>query len=280
MQYIKQTLKYMLGAFGVLMLVCLPAATVLGVFTKPMGSLSYCVNYAVADIRGFKEMFWLIFNSRAIKHVYPLFLILFSLVFSVALALSVIEKHFRVGKLMLKAPLKQINNYFLPVILTFLILSLILFLYGMIQTGVLTFLHMIISGKGVPSVINVIVACAISLALFVLSVYIACSTMYWAPMMVIYGFTFRDAAAAALRLIDRRMKSILAGVLFPFLVVALLESVFSLINIIYVRIPLAVLLYLFLIMYIAAFIMVSMFDLSDMERRDGKRAIGGNKSGV
>lgn len=270
----------MFRAFGVLALVCLPAAVVLGIFTKPMGSLSYLAAYSQTAVRGFPDMFWLIFNRYATKYVYPLVLILSSLVFCTSLCLSIIEKHFRVGKLLLVSPLKQINIYFLPVALSFILLSLILALYGMVQTGVLTLLHGLISGWGYPSVLNLILAAVISLALFVLFVLAACSTMYWAPMMVIYGFSFRDAAASSLRLIDGKTGRILAGLLFPFLLVAVLESVFSFIPNKYVCAALGVAEYLFLIMYVIAYIMVSMFDLSGMERRDEKNKFGGSARGV
>ncbi|MDE6398453.1 MAG: hypothetical protein K2L51_03940 [Clostridiales bacterium] len=279
MEYLKRTFAYMFRALGVLSLVCLPAALVLGIFTKPMASLSYLVDYSATYVRSFKSIFWLIFNRYATRTVYPLALILLSLVFCTSLAMAVIEKHFRVGKLMLKAPLKQINNYFLPVLYTFVLLALILFLYGMVQCGALTLLHMLVSGRGYPSVLNLVLAAVLSLGLFVLSLWLSCSAMYWTPMMVIYGFSFRDATASSLRLIDRKSGSILLGLLTPYLIVAVLESVFSLFHIAWLRVVLAVLLYLFLMLYLIVYIMVSMFDLSGMERRDAKSVIGGKRGG-
>lgn len=280
MAYIKRTFKYMFKTFWALALICLPAALALGIFTKPMSSLSYLVAYSETYVKSFKSIFWLIFNRYATKYVYPLVIILIALIFSTALSMSVIEKHFRVGKLMLVSPLKQINNYFLPVLLSFLILSFILLLYGLIQTGMLTMLHMLISGRGYPNVLNMIIASVISLGLFVLAVFAACSTMYWTPMMVIYGFSFGDAAAASLRLLDGKAGGILFGLLTPFIIVAVLESVCSFVTNIYVSCALAVVLYLFLIMYLVSYIMISMFDLSGMERRDEKKIIGGINRGV
>ena len=94
--------------------------------------------------------------------------------------------------------------------------------------------------------------------------------------MVIYGFSFGDAAASSLRLIDKKSGGIILGLLTPFAIVAVFASAVSFIGISYVRIALAVILYLFLIMYLVSYIMISMFDLSGMERRDEKRAVGGN----
>lgn len=276
MAYIRRTFKYMFKAFGALALVCLPAAVLLGIFTKPMASLAYLVEYSKTYVKGFPDMFWLIFNKYATKYVYPLVLIFIALIFCTSLALSVIEKHFRVGKLMLVSPLKQINNYFLPVLISFFILSLILTLYGMIQSGLLTLLHMLMSGKGFPTAFNMVIAVVLSVGLFVLAVFASCSTMYWTPMMVIYGFSFGDAAASSLRLIDKKSGGIILGLLTPFAIVAVFASAVSFIGISYVRIALAVILYLFLIMYLVSYIMISMFDLSGMERRDEKRAVGGN----
>lgn len=270
----------MFRAFGILSLACLPAAVMLGVFTKPMASLSYCVPYSETYVRGFREIFWLIFNRYATRYVYPLPLIFLALVFSVSLAMSVIEKHFRVGKLMLKAPLKQVNNYFLPVLISLAILALILLLYGLIQTGALTLLHFLISGRGYPNVLNLALAAALSLGLFVLAMFVALSAMYWTPHMVIYGFSFRDAAAASSRLIDGKSGGLLCGLLVPYLIVAVLQSVISFIGLVYVRMALAVVLYLFLILYVVVYIMISLFDLSGMERRDIKDIRGGICGGI
>ena len=270
MAYVKKTFKYMLKAFWALALVCLPAALALGVFTKPMASLSYIGEYASSDIKGFADIFWLIFNKYATKYVYPIVLIFVALVFSSALSLSVIEKHFRVGKLMLRAPLGQINNYFLPVVISYTILALIMALYGIIQTGLVALLHVLLSGWGQPTVFNAVIAAILSLGLFVLSMWAACSAMYWTPIMVIYGFSFRDAAAASIRLLDGNMFGILCGLILPFVIVAVLQNAFCFIPNAVVLIVLAVLLYLFLIMYVMSFIMVSMFGLSKMERRDEK----------
>lgn len=280
MAYIRRTFKYMFKAFGALALVCLPAAVLLGIFTKPMASLAYLVEYSKTYVKGFPDMFWLIFNKYATKYVYPLVLIFIALIFCTSLALSVIEKHFRVGKLMLVSPLKQINNYFLPVLISFFILSLILTLYGMIQSGLLTLLHMLMSGKGFPTAFNMVIAVVLSVGLFVLAVFASCSTMYWTPMMVIYGFSFRDAAASSFRLLDGKTGGILIGLLTPFLIVAVAGTLLSFAGNVYVRCAVGVLLYLFLIVYVISFIMVSMFGLSDMERRDIKSYSGGNYGGV
>lgn len=280
MVYVKRTFAYMFRALGVLTLVCLPAAVVLGIFTKPMASLSYLPAYANTYVKSFRDVFWLVFNRYATKYVYPLFLILASLVFSTSLAMSVIEKHFRVGKIMLKAPLKQINVYFLPVLLSYCVLAFVLFLYGAVQTGMITLLHFIVSGKGCPSALNLVLAAVIGCGLFVVALALSCSAMYWTPMMVIYGFAFGDATASSLRLIDQKRGAILFGLLLPYVLVAVVQSFVSLLPVPWLRTAIAVLLYLFLIIYLITYIMVSMFDLSGMERRDGKKKWGEVNGGV
>ena len=98
--------------------------------------------------------------------------------------------------------------------------------------------------------------------------------------MVIYGFSLRDAATYSLRLIDRKAGGIWAGVLLPFLVVALLQSFVSLIGIGWIRTVAAIVLYLFLLLYMLVYIMVSFFDLTDTERRDEKVRLGRESNGV
>lgn len=280
MVYIGRTFKYMFGAFWALALVCLPAAVALGIFTKPMASVSYLVTYAETNVRGFTDILWLVFNRYATVKVYPLALVFVTLVFCSSLCMSIVEKHFRVGKLMLRAPLKQINNYFLPVLVTYVLLTLVITLYGFIQSGVIALLHVAISGWGYPNAFNVVLAAVVSLGLFVLAVFVFCSAMYWTPMMVIYGFSFRDAAASSFRLLDGKTGGILIGLLTPFLIVAVAGTLLSFAGNVYVRCAVGVLLYLFLIVYVISFIMVSMFGLSGMERRDIKSYSGGNYGGV
>ena len=70
------------------------------------------------------------------------------------------------------------------------------------------------------------------------------------------------------------------GLLTPFLIVAVLANVVAFIPNAVVCVVLGVFLYLFLIMYVVTYIMVSMFDLTGMERRDAKVRIGGKRRGI
>ena len=129
------------------------------------------------------------------------------------------------------------------------IMALIMVLYGLIQTGAITLLHMAVSGKGYPSVLAMALAAVVGIGLFVLSCFAACSALYWTPAMVIYGFSLRDAATYSLRLIDKKAGGVLAGMLLPFLLVAVLQSFATFIGIGWIRVVAAIVLYLFLLLY-------------------------------
>lgn len=253
----------------ILSLVNILTATVLGFFTKPMISLAYFPGYKDMNVNSFLDIFLMMFNDKALTKVFPLIIIFVMLFFSCCISLSIIEKHFRVGKLMLKTPFKQINNYFLPVLLCLVILSLIIFVYGLLQSGMISLLHLIFSGSDVPSVINVIIAPVISLGLFVLVMFFGCSAMYWAPLMMIYGYSFRDACAEALRMFSNHKLQVLWGIIFPFVAVAIVESVFLMFKPMFaICVAVNSLLYLFLIIYVVCFTMVSLFDITGLTRRD------------
>lgn len=272
MQYVRLTFQYMRKAFLILAAVNLPAAVVLGIFTRPMRTLTFLPEYLQTAVSGFWDTFWLIFGRDATTKVYPVILVFLLLLLGVCVSFSLIEKHMRVGKLHFTGAVKQINSYFLPVLIMLAILAVLTLVYSLLQTGMLTLLHFIISGNGKPVLAGVIVSAAVALVLFVLAVAAFCSTVYLASMMTIYGYSFRDGYAAAFRLTSHNTGGIVAGLLFPTLLVAVVR-----IGLGFVPMPLfafqiiGCVLYLFLLVYLVSFIMVSLFDLSGMERRDCKR---------
>lgn len=272
MGYIKLTFSYLKKSFWALCLVALPAAAVLGLFTRPMTSVAYIPMYMQTDVRGFFDLFWLVFSKSAVQKVYPLFLIFAVLLFSCSLGLSFIETHFRVGRLLLKKPFKHINIYFLPVLLSLLALFVVLMVYGFLQAGVVTLLHFTITGKGTPNIASVCACAAATLGMFLLAAFLASPIILWAPMMVIYGYSFRDAVPASLRALSHNVGGVVVGLVFPFLTVALVECAVLFANLPPAAgIPVDCLLYVLLIVYLLAYIMVTTFDITGMTRRDNRK---------
>ncbi len=223
------------------------------------------------DSKGFGDVFGLIFHVGFLKRVYPAVIIFVTLLISLCLSLSVIEKHFRVGKLTLRKPFSEINNSFFPVLKVLLCLTAVMIIYSLLVISFVSLAQYVICGFGKPSTAAVIVAAVISVALFVLSFCFSAPLMLMMPLSVIYGYSFSDAVASAFELVGKKPIPAVFGGIFPFLIVLIVEYILSFFPIIRaVRIIISTLMYLFVTVYLSAYVMIIMFSLSGLERRDKK----------
>lgn len=273
MKFIRETFSYLKKSFWLLVLICLVPAGVLGIFVKPLSSMTFVPQYSKTFVRSFADVFALIFNVKNLRTVYPLILIFVTILIAICMCVSVIEKHFRVGKLMLKKPFSEINSTFFPVLSVELTLSAVMIVYSILLISLVSFLQYMICGFGTyPTVGAVIAAAVISIVLFIVGFCTAGPFMLMIPIMVIYGYSFSDALTSAFELAGKKSASVLFGGIFPFLVVLIIEYILSFFEIIkVVSVIVSTLMYLFLLVYIVAYVMIVMFELSGLERRDNKK---------
>lgn len=270
MNYVKETLKYIVKNFLPLALIFIAPSVVLAFFVNPMATISFIPVYAQTPVNSYYDFVGFVLNFDYLKLVYPPILIFITLLLSFCIGMSVIERHFRVGKLNLKKPFSNLNDAFIPGIIVLLICAGILVLYSVILLSVTFLLHVIISGiSNVPNVANLIITTITSLAVFILFMTLTSPVGFMMPLMITYGYRFTDAISQAYALVGKKLFKVTAGIVFPFIVVAILEYILSFFNIIYaIDIIIAVIFYLFLTIYITAYIVTVMFDLSNLERRD------------
>ncbi len=271
MKFIRDTFAYLKKSFWLLALICLAPAVTLGFFVKPLASITFVPAYSQTFVRGFRDVFSLVFDIGCLKNIYPPILIFCTLLISLCLSLSVIEKHFRVGKLILKKPFSEINNTFFPVLMVLLLLTAIMILYSFLLISLVSLSHYAICGAGKPNAGAVVAAVVISVVLFVLCFCFASPIIFMIPLSVIYGYSFSDAITAAFELAGKKPVSVVGGAIFPFAIVLAIEYILSFFTIIRAAsIIVSTLMYLFIIVYLSAYVMVVMFSLSDLERRDKK----------
>ncbi len=186
MTYIAKTFSYIKKSFWVLLLIAVVPAVLLGLFVRPLGFVTFIPDFAVSAINSYADIAWLIFDRHATVYVYPLLLIFVTLTVCMALALSVIEKHFRTGKLMLKAPLRDLNSSLFPMLKTLAFIIAVYMLFKFILSGLVTLLHFLLSGAGHPNTLTVILVSISIIIAFVISIYFSVPIMFWAPLIRIF----------------------------------------------------------------------------------------------
>ena len=268
MTYVSKTFSYIVKSLRLLLPIALLPAVLLGVFSKPMSFITFIPSYGATEVKSFGDIAWLIFDRHSFTFIYPIIIIFVAL----TLSLSVIEKHFRIGKLMLKAPVQDVNSSLFPTLKTLAVMAGIYLVWKFILTGIVTLLHFIISGQGVPSAVNIAVVATIIAAIFLFSLYLCLPSVLWAPLMLTFGYSFVDAFIEAPKLTGKAVFKLFIALVFPFAVVILFQYVieFLPLHIIAVK-ALAVAEYMFLIVYIVSFMMIATFDLTGLERRDIKK---------
>ena len=116
--------------------------------------------------------------------------------------------------------------------------------------------------------LTAVIAAVVVLA-FVLHVLIITPMLFWAPVMFIYGYRFRDAAAASFKMLSGQ--KIFWGLLLPMLICAGLQMLIGFLDVHRaVVIIMNFLVFLFTNSYATAYTMLSFYGISDLERRDVK----------
>lgn len=272
MTYVAKTFSYLVKSLRLSVPIALLPALFLGIFLKPLSFITFLPNYGATFVTSFGDIAWLIFAKYSLTYVYPIILIFVSLTLCCALLMSVVEKHFRIGKLMLKAPVQDVNSSLFPVLKTLAVMTGGYLLWKFLLTGITTLLHFIMSGQGTPTALNIVILAVIIAALFLFLLFIILPSILWAPLMLTFGYSFVDACIEAPKLTGKAVFKLFIALVFPFAVVILLQYVveFLPLHIVAVK-AIAVVEYLFLIIYIVSFMMVAAFDLTGLERRDEKK---------
>ncbi len=271
MKYVRETFAYLKKSFWLLALICLAPSVALGFFVKPLASMTFIPAYSQTVVRGFGDIFALVFRVDFLKLVFPAILIFVTLLFSLCLSLSVIEKHFRMGRLTFRKPFSEINNSFFPVLKVLLCLTAVMIVYSLLVISLVSLAQYLICGFGKPTASAVIVAAVISITLFVLSFCFSAPLMLMIPLSVMYGYSFSDAITSAFELVGKNPATAIFGGILPFIIVLIAEYILSFFPIIFaVRVIVSTVMYLFITVYLSAYVMVLMFSLSGLERRDKK----------
>ena len=272
MEFIAKTFSYLKKSFPLLAAVMLVPATALAVLVKPFGFVTAFPSYMQLEIRSFGDVAWLLFDKYATVYVYPYIVAFIAATLGISLALAVIENHFRVGRIKFSSAARKVNNCLWPAFISFGFITVLFFVWQFLLTCVITLLHIFISGGGYATVADFITTGVVSVALFCVWLYLMKSAFIWAPMMLVYGYSFVDTVIESASAVSKAPFKFYFGLFLPFAVVVLLEAAVGMLGVpVWGQYLINTAVCVFLLAYTVAYIMVATFRLTGMERRDLKK---------
>lgn len=251
----------------------LPSAILLGVFYRQSRTLVFIREYGEAENTMIADVFGMLFSDSAWYYVIliPLFFIVVS--FSCSYLLTMVYKHFRTGKLSVQMPLSNVNHGLEAVMPTTGVIILLLLVYKALFGCFVSLISEVFIGSMSPSG-GIIAAVAVSgIVSYVFIVFFAMYPLIAASLMLVYGYTFKDAVSESLRTGGKKgFASMVAGYMFPFGVNAAVLYILMALNAPYpVVAVINVALELFVISYVMLFSLISVFDQQKLERIDLKK---------
>ena len=275
MSYFGRTTKYVLRNFFPILIVALIPSIILGLLVSPTSVPAFLVSfvrlrgelpYVVASYPSFFSNY--IFGWRTFAYVYPIVLIVLSLIIGGSVIISAIEKHMRVGVMSVKRPLKLLNYSAVPVAITVLAWVILLVLYRFVLFGLALLVNLAAGHIWGLAFVLILIA---YIGLFVLLLFLSSPIMLWTPCMMIYGYKFGDAATTSFRMASKRTWSLFVAQAVPFLLLIaariILELIFAPLTA-PIRIIFDIVSCLALLMYYCGLICVAYFDLAEIERKD------------
>ncbi len=203
------------------------------------------------------------------QFLWPIVLISTLQVVASALIMSSIDRHFRTGKLSLRSPWRMINNSIFPIAIGVVVMSVLSVVLRFLLFGLVSLSQAICHAIGASTGAALTVISVVAVALFVLHALIVMPMLFWAPIMFIYGYKFRDAAALSFKLISG--KKIFGGLLLPMMVCAGVQMLMGFLQVSAWAICLtSFFVFLFTNVYATVYTMITFYSVSDLERRDVK----------
>ena len=277
-QYVRETFLYLRRVWYKLGLLALPAAVLLGFLIKPVSVITYLPSYAAASQKlGFGDILRLVAGDATANTIFPPFLIFAVMLLTIGVMFSFIEKHFRIGRTLFQKSVVEINSYFLPALKTVVLVGGVMAVCYMLTISGVTLQHAIFSGERIgPHPGSVVVASLWSLILTAVAVLVCSPLIFMIPLMQIYGYSFGETFRMSLSYYGNNPIKITLGLVFGFAVTAAAGTAVAIIDVFvadwyWIRTLIYIALHLFLIVYVAAYCMVTTFSVTGMERKDEKK---------
>ncbi len=264
MRYIKLSLQYMFKNFFQLFLVVLIPSIIAGLVSEACSTVKFLAEFKEGNYQSFTSIY-LAMGDYDWKNIVAGVLLLPVAVIMISGACGLVSRHMRLGIMNFNNFNRRINNNFLVVLKTIILLLVALQIYAIIISAT-TFLWVklfaTIQGAYVMTIISNVIM-MISMVLFV-SVF-----MLSVPTMSITGLNMRGAMAESMTMIKGNFLRILLAVVFPLVTVYAGMCVLAAFGIWWrwIIYPIG---FIFILSYYISLMYSSYCDIADVDREDLK----------
>lgn len=201
------------------------------------------------------------------QYVWPVIVIGVFQTLGAALIMSAVDRHLRTGKLSLRSTWRLINNSIAPMAVCVLIMSAISIIWRFVLFGLVSLAQLLCGLMRFNAGATLAIISVLAVGMFIIHVLIITPILYWAPIMFIYGYRFRDAASSSFRLISG--KKMYVGLIVPMLLCAGLQLLVGFLQVhIAISRACGFVIILFTNVYVVVYAILTFFRISDLDRRD------------
>lgn len=273
MGFFKDAVQYLFGHILRLVAVSVIPAALFAFLIQPRGLGLIFTPAAAEAARDFPAIFFMVFG-RDLYTRYPYVPVigLAMLPVAVAYTMGITEKHFKVGKLSLAHPLTNINNCISPVLKIYALLILMYTAFKVLLVSVLTLAAYILELAEAGGLVCAIVMSLISCTAFFVFLVAVRPFAFAAVIMLVYGYSFSDAVGVAFKQADGRRVQIDFALVAPFMLYVAIVALTVMLGagtVVYGLILTA--LNAIIMQYAVVYVVVSIFALSGIERRDRRK---------
>lgn len=266
--YLGQTFAYLKKHFLLPVIVMSVPAIAACFLSTPYWEVAFVTAFDYMPYRSASETFRIMFGDSW-TFVWPVVIIALLQILGAALVMSAMDRHFRTGRMSLRDPWRLVNNVMFPIAIGVAVMSVLSIVWRFLVFGLVMLVQVSSQAMGLPSGVALAVICAVAACMFVLHVMIITPMLFWAPVMFIYGYKFRDAAASSFKLIAG--KKLFRRLFLPLLFCAGIQLLIGFLGV-HPAISHIVGFFVFLFtnVLITVFTMIAFYDISGLDRRDLK----------
>lgn len=268
MKYFGQTFSYLKKNFVLPIAAFAVPALVACFLSTPYWEVVFVTEFGDTPYITVSQTFRLMFGDSW-QYVWPVIVIAVVQVFGAAFMMSAMDRHFRTGKLLYGSSLRLINNSIFPIALGVAIMSVFSIIWRFVLFGIVMLVQVSAEAMSMVPGAAIAVIAAVAVGAFVLHVVIVSQMLFWAPVMFIYGYKFRDAAAASFKLMSGQR--LFTGLLLPMMICVGIQMLVGFSDAhAAVSVVMNFFVFLFTNAYTTAHTMLSFYGISELERRDVK----------
>ncbi|MDE6200771.1 MAG: hypothetical protein K2M47_02665 [Clostridiales bacterium] len=266
MKYIGLTFSYLKKHFVLPVLAMLIPAIAACFLYTPYWEVSFVAGFDFQPYKTVGQTLVILFGDSW-QYVWPVIVVAILQVFGAAIIMSSLDRHFRTGMLSFKSPVRLVNISVFPIAIGVAVMSLTAIILRFLLFGLVSLVQVILGSMSVASGVTLAVIAAAAIGMFVLHALLLLPMLMWAPIMFIYGYKFRDAAAMSFKLISG--KKVFWSLFLPMLICAGVQLLVGFLQV-HVAIAYAVnfVIFLFTNVYTTVYTMIAFYDISGLDRRD------------